>query len=87
GTTHVYEISMRLAEAGMAGYQFLVYVAFAFLVVGLAFKISAAPFHMWTPDVYQGAPTPITAFLAVVSKAAGFSLLFRIVMISFFNVT
>jgi len=87
GTTHIYEISMRLAEAGMAGYQFLVYVAFAFLVVGLAFKISAAPFHMWTPDVYQGAPTPITAFLAVVSKAAGFSLLFRIVMISFFNVT
>ncbi|WP_103109782.1 NADH-quinone oxidoreductase subunit NuoN [Brevibacillus reuszeri] len=87
GTTHIYEISMRLAEAGMAGYQFLVYVAFAFLVVGLAFKISAAPFHMWTPDVYQGAPTPITAFLAVVSKAAGFSLLFRVVMISFFNVT
>lgn len=87
GTTHIYEISMRLAEAGMAGYQFLVYMAFAFLAVGLAFKISAAPFHMWTPDVYQGAPTPVTAFLAVVSKAAGFALLFRVLMISFMNVT
>lgn len=86
GTTNIYEISFRLAEAGMAGYQFLVYMAFAFLAVGLAFKISAAPNHMWAPDVYQGAPTPVTAFLAVVSKAAGFSLLFRVLLISFFNV-
>lgn len=87
GTTHIYEISYRLAEAGMAGYQFLVYTAFAFLAVGLAFKISAAPNHMWAPDVYQGAPTPVTAFLAVVSKAAGFALIFRVMMISFFNVS
>lgn len=87
GTTHIYEISFRLAEAGMAGYQFLVYMAFAFLAVGLAFKISAAPNHMWAPDVYQGAPTPVTAFLAVVSKAAGFSLVFRVLLISFFNVS
>ncbi|MFD2368423.1 NADH-quinone oxidoreductase subunit NuoN [Brevibacillus sp. GCM10020057] len=87
GTTNVYEISTRLAEAGMAGYPFLIYMAFVFLAVGLAFKISAAPNHMWAPDVYQGAPTPVTAFLAVVSKAAGFAMLFRLLLIAFFQVT
>ena len=44
---------------------------------GFAFKLSAAPFHMWTPDVYEGAPTPVTAFLSVVSKIAGFSVVIR----------
>lgn len=87
GTTHVYEIAGRLAEASMAGYSFLVYMAFVFLAVGLAFKISAVPNHMWAPDVYQGAPTPVTAFLAVVSKAAGFALLFRLLLVSFLYVT
>ena len=48
------------------------------IFVGLSFKITAAPFHMWAPDVYQGAPTPVTAFLSVVSKTAGFVLLIRI---------
>ena len=48
------------------------------IFVGLSFKIAAAPFHMWAPDVYQGAPTPVTAFLSVVSKTAGFVLLIRI---------
>ena len=86
GTTNIYEISARLQEAGMMGYQFIVYVAFAFLAVGLAFKISAVPNHMWAPDVYQGAPTPVTAFLAVVSKAAGFALAFRLLLIAFFQV-
>jgi NADH-quinone oxidoreductase subunit N len=83
GTTNLYAISGRLAEAYMAGYGFLIYVAFAFLVAGLTFKISAVPNHMWAPDVYQGAPTPITAFLAVVSKAAGFALIFRLVFLVF----
>lgn len=86
GSTNIYEISQRLAEAGMMGFQFIIYMAFAFLAVGLAFKISAAPYHMWAPDVYQGAPTPITAFLAVVSKAAGFALVFRLLLISFLQV-
>ena len=48
-----------------------------FILVGLGFKIAAFPFQIWTPDVYQGAPTPTTAFLAVGSKAAGFVLLLR----------
>jgi len=48
------------------------------VLVGIAFKISAVPFHVWAPDVYQGAPAPITAFLAVASKAAGFAVLIRV---------
>jgi NADH-quinone oxidoreductase subunit N len=49
----------------------------AMLLCGLGFKVAAAPFHMWVPDVYQGAPTPVTAFLSVGSKAAGFVVLTR----------
>ena len=52
-------------------------VGLVFLMVGLAFKISAVPFHMWTPDVYEGAPTPVTAFFAAAPKLAAFSLLVR----------
>ncbi len=54
-----------------------VQLAFVLVIGGLGFKMAAVPFHFWCPDVYQGAPTPVTAFLAVVSKAAGFSALFR----------
>ena len=50
----------------------------ALLLVGLAFKVSAAPFHMWTPDVYQGAPSSVTAFMSVSVKAAGFAALLRV---------
>jgi NADH-quinone oxidoreductase subunit N len=58
-----------------------------FLLAGLGFKISAVPFQMWTPDVYQGAPTPTTAFLAVGSKAAGFVLLLRVLFTAIPDVT
>lgn len=50
----------------------------AFLIAGLAFKISAVPFHMWTPDVYQGAPTPVTAFFSVAPKIAAFGIIIRV---------
>ena len=50
------------------------------IFVGLSFKIATAPFHMWAPDVYQGAPTPVTAFLSVVSKTAGFVIMVRIIL-------
>lgn len=52
--------------------------AFALILVALAFKVGAAPFHLWIPDVYQGSPTPITAFLSVASKAAGFIIFLRL---------
>lgn len=61
-----------------ADYKALLYVAFFFLAAGLGIKIAAAPFHAWAPDVYQGAPTPVTAFLAVVSKGAALAVAFRI---------
>ncbi len=60
-------------------------VAILFVLVGFAFKISAVPFHTWAPDTYQGAPTPVTAFLSVASKAAGFVGLLIVVFIAFPN--
>lgn len=48
------------------------------LLVGLLFKVAAVPFHMWTPDVYEGAPTPVTAFMATATKAATFAVLLRL---------
>jgi len=57
-----------------------VLLSFILVIGGLGFKMAVVPFHFWCPDVYQGAPTPITAFLAVVSKAAGFSALFRVLL-------
>jgi NADH-quinone oxidoreductase subunit N len=74
GTTHLPEVARRIGLAP-AGLQLL---AVALILVGFGFKISMVPFHQWTPDVYQGAPTPITAFLSVGPKAAGFAVLFRV---------
>ena len=54
-----------------------------FLLAGIAFKISAVPFHMWTPDVYEGAPTPVTAFFASAPKVAAMALFVRVVTDSF----
>jgi NADH-quinone oxidoreductase subunit N len=87
GTTNLQEMAGRLGEAYQGGYAFLVLLAFAFVLVGLSFKISSVPNHMWAPDVYQGAPTPITAFLAVVSKAAGFAMVFRLLLGSFIGLS
>jgi len=52
-------------------------------VVGFGFKIAAVPFHFWTPDVYEGAPTPIAAFISTASKAAGFAVLVRVMLVAF----
>jgi len=60
-------------------------VAVAFVLIGFAFKVSAVPFHQWAPDVYEGAPTPVTAFLSVASKSAGFVALVTLVYIAFPN--
>ena len=56
----------------------LLLTGIALTVTGLAFKASVAPFHQWTPDVYQGAPTPVTAFMAVATKAAAFAVFLRL---------
>lgn len=62
----------------------VVTLAIVFVVIGFAFKVSAVPFHTWAPDTYEGAPTPITAFLAVASKAAGFVALIQLVFYGLF---
>ncbi|HAS09315.1 MAG TPA: NADH-quinone oxidoreductase subunit N [Acidimicrobiaceae bacterium] len=81
GDTRLAEIGQAIA--GGAGETPLITLAIVFVVVGFAFKVSAVPFHTWAPDVYEGAPTPITAFLAVASKAAGFVALLQVIYLAF----
>ena len=63
---------------GQTGSQALALLAMGLLVIGFGFKVSAAPFHMWTPDVYQGAPTPVVAFMSAATKVAAFFALMRV---------
>jgi len=77
GSTHVGEIGSLLPEA-VDSFRGLIYIAFFFMIAGFGIKIAAAPFHAWVPDVYEGAPTPVSAFLAVISKAAAAAALFRL---------
>lgn len=86
GTTNLFVIGERLNIAFNDGFGFVIYFAFFLTFIGMAFKISAVPFHMWAPDVYQGAPTPVTAFISVVSKAAGFALIIRFLIVSFLQI-
>ena len=58
-------------------------VALIMILAGLGFKIAAVPFHQWAPDAYEGAPTPVTAFMSVASKAAGLAILIRILLTVF----
>src|SRR5574337_604988 len=69
--------AIRDALGADAAVSLPLYVALLLTLAGLGYKISAFPFHMWAPDVYQGAPIPVTTFLAVGSKAAGFAILLR----------
>src|SRR5689334_3959291 len=75
GTTNIAEIAQRV---GQAQYPALLYAGAAMMLVGFGFKIATAPFHVWTPDVYEGAPTPVTAFMAAGPKAAGFAAFLRV---------
>jgi NADH-quinone oxidoreductase subunit N len=81
GTTAFAEIGKLVASGAPTATGIL--IGLVFIVVGLAFKISAVPFHMWTPDVYEGAPTPVSAFFAVAPKMAAFALLVRFMIIPF----
>jgi NADH-quinone oxidoreductase subunit N len=69
------------ALAGTTGNDALLLVGAAMLVMGLLFKVGAVPFHMWTPDVYQGAPTPVTGFMAAATKVAAFGALLRVLYV------
>lgn len=77
------EISAFLSSSPSSDAQLLIAVATFLILVGFGFKISAVPFHFWAPDTYEGAPTPVTAFLSVASKAAGFVGIFTLVLVAF----
>lgn len=77
GQTGLAEIQRALVLSASANHPAILF-GFAMILVAICFKIAAAPFQFWVPDVYQGAPTPITAYLAVASKAAGFLILIRV---------
>jgi NAD(P)H-quinone oxidoreductase subunit 2 len=80
GETKLEAIATNLAAQGQS---LALIVALVFAIAGIAFKISAVPFHQWTPDVYEGSPTPVVAFLSVGSKAAGFALAIRLLVTAF----
>jgi NADH-quinone oxidoreductase subunit N len=72
-----------IGQAGSSVSPALVLVALGLSISGLAFKVSAVPFHMWTPDAYEGAPTPATSYMAVVVKSAAFAVLLRVLVVAF----
>jgi len=82
GSTSFATIASAAAQPG-AGQNIGLIIGLVFLLVGLAFKVSAVPFHMWTPDVYEGAPTPVTAFFAAAPKVAAMALLMRVTLAGF----
>ncbi len=75
GATNIFAVAEGLTATPV--YPLTTLVAIGFILAGLGFKISCVPFHFWTPDVYEGAPTPVTAFLSVGPKAAGFAMMVR----------
>ncbi len=81
GSTNLFEINSVLGFSNVPQITFLISILMIF--TGIGFKISIVPFHFWTPDIYEGAPLPITAFLSVASKAAGFAVLIRFIEITF----
>ena len=86
GSTYLTEIAQAVKEPLDAGLPFGGYallLGVILIVAGFGFKIASVPFQMWVPDVYEGAPTPVVAFLSVASKAAGFAILLRVFYITF----
>ncbi|MEP7147728.1 MAG: NADH-quinone oxidoreductase subunit N [Acidobacteriota bacterium] len=80
GSTNIPEIAERVANANFPA---LLLVGGAMMVIGFGFKVATAPFHIWTPDVYEGAPTPITGFMAAGPKAAAFASFVRVFVLGF----
>jgi NADH-quinone oxidoreductase subunit N len=85
GTTNlnqIFAVTSQL-DIGQDGIALFLLLGAGLLLVGLGFKVAAVPFHEWTPDVYEGAPTPVTAFMSVAAKVGGFASLFRILLVGF----
>jgi len=81
GTTNLYAMAEQFRS-----YDIWVLLSVVLVLVGFGFKVSAVPLHFWAPDVYEGAPTPVTGFLSTASKAAGFAVLMRVAMAAFPNI-
>ena len=81
-TTNLTLLSQRISEGHIWSYQML-YAGAAMMIVGFGFKVATAPFHIWSPDVYEGAPTPITALLSTGSKASAFAAFARVFILTF----
>jgi NADH-quinone oxidoreductase subunit N len=81
GSTNLQVIFQRLSTGELAS-EFLLLLGAGLVLVGLGFKVAVVPFHMWTPDVYQGSPTPVTAFMSVAAKVGGFAALLRVLTIA-----
>jgi NADH-quinone oxidoreductase subunit N len=82
GSTDLGEIAKAVGSPTESWMRYLIYPGLVMLLAGFGFKIAAVPFHMWAPDTYEGAPTPVTAFLSVASKAAGFAVLMRVLLVA-----
>lgn len=80
GTTNISEIAARMSAPNFAA---LLLIGAAMMIIGFGFKIAMAPFHVWTPDVYEGAPTPVTGFMAAGPKAAAFASFMRVFVLGF----
>ena len=87
GVAGSFDLMQIRAVIGKGGNESMVLVGIIMLLIGLGFKVSAAPFHFWAPDVYQGAPTPITAFMATIVKTAAMAALFKVFLVCFPSVT
>lgn len=85
GTTNLYSLAISFQQNGLSVAGLIACVLL--VLVGFAFKVSAVPFHFWAPDVYEGAPTPVAGFLSTASKAAGFAVLARVLLIAFPAIT
>jgi NADH-quinone oxidoreductase subunit N len=83
GATGTTNLTLIGIQVGIGGSSVMLLLGLALLLVGFAFKVAAVPFHMWAPDVYDGAPTPVTAFMATGVKAAAFAALFRVLTEAF----
>ncbi|HKJ40337.1 MAG TPA: NADH-quinone oxidoreductase subunit N [Anaerolineales bacterium] len=81
GTTDIYQLAEMLKAGALA--PLTAFGTLALILVGLGFKVSLVPFHFWAPDVYEGAPTPVSGFLSTASKAAGFAVLVRLLFVAF----
>src|SRR5512133_2294220 len=82
GTTRISKIAVMVGQMSLPSANIMLLAGTLLMLTGFAFKVAAAPFHMWTPDVYEGAPTPMTAFMSAGPKAAGFAAALRIFLVA-----